>query len=36
MRFEIFMKVENNKLLILDKLTNYIKPIFDIDSKKTA
>jgi hypothetical protein len=23
-------------LLILDKLTNYIKPIFDIDSKKTA
>jgi hypothetical protein len=27
------MKAENDELLILDKPTNYMQPIFDIDFK---
>jgi hypothetical protein len=29
-----FMKVKNDKFLILDEFANYIEPIFDIESKK--
>ena len=34
MRYEILMEAENNELSILDKPTNYIESISDIDSKK--
>jgi hypothetical protein len=34
MRYELFMKAENDELLMLDESTNYMEPISDIDSKK--
>jgi len=34
MRCELFMKVENDELLMFDESTDYMKPISDIDSKK--
>ena len=33
-RYELLMKFGNNKLLILDKHINYMKPISDIKFKK--
>jgi hypothetical protein len=34
MRYELFMKAENDKFLILDEFTNYMELIFAIKSKK--
>jgi hypothetical protein len=34
MRYELLMKAKNDELLILDEHVNYMKLIFNIDSKK--
>jgi len=34
LRYQLLMDVENDKLLMIDKPTNYIEAIFDIDSKR--